>query len=404
MTYGDHCVYFHGAEAPLVRASSLERLRSRLREVQARGTRVLLIPHHVGYRAGWRGIDWDAFTAELSPVVEMVSMHGCAESGDGPRPYLHTMGPRDSGSSMWEGLRRGYLFGVVGSSDHHSAHPGSHGHGRLAVWAPELTRTEIWDAIERRRTYALTGDRIELRVALNGNPMGASVGATDTREIGVDVVAGGSLDYVEVVRNGRPVHRRSAHEITVPESPEFQGRVELRVGWGRKDEEIGWDLEFGVENGTVTGLEPRFRGDDVVSPLGAGGDVYQYSRWERLSPDRIGFRSRTRGNPTSVTDATQGFALEIRGNDDTRVIARINGQEVRYPLRELRTGSRSGYIGGFVSGGYRFERAIPRPEYAWSTRFVDRRASESRDWYSVRVRQQNDQWAWSSPIWVGRHG
>ena len=54
------------------------------------------------------------------------------------------------------------FFGLIGSTDHHSAFPGSHGFGRVAVWAESLSREAIWQAIRARRTYALTGDRIEV--------------------------------------------------------------------------------------------------------------------------------------------------------------------------------------------------------------------------------------------------
>jgi len=51
----------------------------------------------------------------------------------------------------------GHRFGLIGSTDHHSAHPGSHGHGRVAAWASELTRDGIWKAFLARRVYAPIG-------------------------------------------------------------------------------------------------------------------------------------------------------------------------------------------------------------------------------------------------------
>jgi hypothetical protein len=43
---------------------------------------------------------------------------------------------------------------------------------------------------------------------------------------------------------------------------------------------------------------------------------------------------------------------------------------------------------------------VPQTEFAHRFDLTDRRESTGRDWYYVRVRQRNDQWAWSSPIWV----
>src|SRR5699024_6355642 len=107
MAYGDHCIYYKGAHGPIIRANSLEELRVALRQSAQRGTPALAIPHHIGYRKGWRGINWDTYTEELSPVAEMVSMHGCGESDRAPRDYLHTMGPRDAESMAYYGLNAG---------------------------------------------------------------------------------------------------------------------------------------------------------------------------------------------------------------------------------------------------------------------------------------------------------
>ncbi len=50
-------------------------------------------------------------------------MHGCAENSQTDRPYLHSMGPTNGGSTMQQGLDENKVFGIVGNSDHHSAYP-----------------------------------------------------------------------------------------------------------------------------------------------------------------------------------------------------------------------------------------------------------------------------------------
>ena len=162
--HGDHCFYYNGARGQIIRAPTIQAMRREQVRLQQQGIDTLIIPHHICYLSGYRGINWDDFNPQFTPVVEMMSMHGCGEHDDAPRPYLHSMGPRDARSSLIAGLQCGHRFGIIGSSDHHAAHPGSHGHGRMAVWADDLTRAGIWSAIQARRTYALTGDRIELEV------------------------------------------------------------------------------------------------------------------------------------------------------------------------------------------------------------------------------------------------
>ena len=163
--YGDHCIYFKdGTDTTIINAPDLPSLRDTLRQSHRSS---LIIPHHIGYKQGNRGINWDAFTDEFSPVTEIFSFHGLSESSEGAYPYLHSMGPRHEHSTAQYGWSQGHVFGVVGSTDHHNAFPGSYGYGRLGVWAESLSRDAIWNAIKARRTYVLTGDRIELAYSLN---------------------------------------------------------------------------------------------------------------------------------------------------------------------------------------------------------------------------------------------
>jgi hypothetical protein len=190
--HGDHNIYFKQPHDDLFEASDLESLRGRLRQLGNKGVQCFLIPHHIGYLAHYRGINWDEFSSEFTPVVEIISMHGLAESDNAAYPYL-TMGPRHTGSTMQRGLSKGNVFGVIGSTDHHGAFPGSYGSGRAAVWANQLTRDGIWDALANRRTYALTGDNIRLAFSINGQPMGSILPHAPERRIEVKVT-GGSLN------------------------------------------------------------------------------------------------------------------------------------------------------------------------------------------------------------------
>ncbi len=401
LRYGDHVVYYPGARGEIIRAATLPELRDALRARRARGVECFAIPHHIGYLTGRRGISWADFTPEFTPVVEMVSMHGLAESDEGPYPYLHTMGPRDGRSTMQHGLRLGHVFGVIGSSDHHSAHPGSYGHGRLAVWARALTRPAIWDAIAARRSYALTGDRITLAVALNGAPMGAILPAARARRIEVAVVAGAAIDAVEILHNNRPVHRWSpAPPPRRPVATRDPVKVHLEVGWGDRHRAVDWEVELRVEGGRLLGVEPRFRGYPVVSPQGREEPGYAFSAAERVGDAGVRFRTRTWGNVTTQTPSTQGVALEVAGDAATRICGTINGHAVEVTLDALAEGARAGYLGGFRTPAWVLSRAVPRTEYAAQLSFQHSARSQTRDWYYVRVSQKNGQWAWSSPIWV----
>jgi hypothetical protein len=400
MTYGDHCVYYRSGTGPLEPSQSqtLEELRTQLRALGQRGLAAMALPHHIGYLRGFRGINWSTYTDEFAPVIELVSMHGNGEDDHGPRPYLHTMGPRDFGSMAYRGLEAGHRFGFIGSTDHHSAHPGSYGYGRAMVWSDALTRDSIWDAIQRRRTYCVTGDRIMLATAVNGVGMGGVSTSSGARRIDVSVRGGSSLDYVEIIRNGTVIHR--SRVSAAPRRSEFTGIVALAVGWGEVGVPQLWDIDIAVEGGRIDAVEPRLHGYDIVAPTDDEPDAYSFSDWQQTDSAHVRLSTRTMGNPTVMTDATQRLALHLTGDANTTVCARINGQEVRHTIGELLQGPRVGFTGGFVSPSFVFERAEPSESLAIDVSIVDETGTGPGDWYYARVRQHNEQYAWSSPTWV----
>jgi len=69
-------------------------------------------------------------------------------------------------------------------------------------------------------------------------------------------------------------------------------------------------------------------------------------------------------------------------------------------LADLLAGPRAHYLGGFLTPVYYFHRAMPLHETTAQFSLTHHAQSDRRDWYYVRVRQQNGHWAWSSPIWV----
>jgi hypothetical protein len=393
IAYGDHCVYYKDArDSHILDAPDLPALRAAVKKL---ATPALLIPHHIGYKQGSRGINWSAFSDELSPVAEIFSFHGLSESSEGPYPYLHSMGPRHECSTAQYGWAQGHIFGIIGSTDHHNAFPGSYGYGRLGVWAETLTRDGLWDAIRARRTYALTGDRIVLHTALNGQPMGAICPPDGERRISVDVTGGGALDYVEVLRNNEIIHRENVLPVR---GAGGVYKLYIEAGWGEQQEPVDWDVALRIEGGQLRDVEPRFRGFGPTDSPDA--EDYAFSRWTRDGDDGVRFHTRTRPNASLHTATTEGLALEIAGDARTRLTATINGQQHDLCLGDLLTGSRTFYLGGFVSPAISFHRAVPQTEFAHRFDLTDRRESTGRDWYYVRVRQRNDQWAWSSPIWV----
>ena len=397
--YGDHTVYYNSAEGEIICAGDMPEMRAALRQVREGGGDAMLMPHHIGYKSGYRGVNWDEVDPEFIHVVEIMSMHGASESPTIPYRYLHTMGPLDWRSSLQYGLAQGHVVGVVGGTDHHSAHPGSYGHGRAGVWASDLTREAIWQALVARRTYALTGDRIALEFALNGQPMGAIAPASRCRAVEVAVIGGDALDMIEILHNNRPIHRWNPAPVPPVTWPSTV-KVYLELGWGERGVTVDWGAELDVRDGELLSVEPRFRGHEIVEPQASEQDVYAFSQWERAGESGVAFTTRTWGNPTTTTPNTQGMCFEIRADAHTRIAGRINGRPVDVPIRDLLAGPRAEYLGGFLTPAFCFHRAVAEPEYTAHLSLDHEASGAERDWYHVRVRQANGHWAWSSPIWV----
>ncbi len=391
--HGDHCVYFKSPQnQPILASPDLSALKE---DLQLLKSPCFVIPHHIGYRQGFRGINWSTFSEPLSPVVEIFSFHGASEQSKGPFPYYHSMGPRDHKSCAQYGWAQGHIFGVIGSTDHHNAFPGSYGAGRMGVWADSLTRDGIWEAIDQRRTVALTGDRIQVMFSLNGQPMGAVCPADKEREIEISVEGCDRIDSLEILHNNTLLHREC------PKSPKYGSsryRIFLELGWGETPKATQWQVEIRVSDGKIQSAEPHFRGFN-----GKGypeDDTFAYSEIDLSLPESIHLSTRTRPNPTPLTPATEGVVFELEGNQTTRIEASINGKTYSCSLGELIAGTQTHYLGGFVSPAVCFHQAVPQSEYRMHIHLAHTSPAKKRDWYYVRVRQENGQMAWSSPIWV----
>lgn len=403
---GDYTVVYYSYDGDILKVKSLGELHDKIKKLHRQGKKVLIFPHHIGYRKGRRGINWDSFNGELSPVVEILSMHGCSENDESSRPFLHTMGPCDYKSTMQHGLEKGHFFGVIASTDHHSAHPGSYGHGRTAVWAKNKSREAIWEALENRRTYAVTGDRIELEFAVNSAMMGQIIVAAGKRNIHAHIKGGGAIDYVDIIKNGNLFKRFSQYDMERKdyENKKIKTKLMLELGWGKKDIRFDWEAVFGISEGKIISIEPRFRGLEVVSPLDKKDSMpneYYFSHSEQIDSRNVQFKTSSFGNTTNSTKAMQGMCLEVEMPLHAKILAEINKRNIEIPFRRLIEGAYADNIGEIETPAFCFHRAPMEWEYTWNLSCEDFASDEStHDVYYMRVRQQNDQWAWSSPILV----
>jgi len=205
--YGDKVVLFLGGDQPYLcvddpRSNTAAKLYEQLRRSDA-----ITISHHTCYPPGsWcSSTDFDTVETDVERLVELWSMHGSSEGYD---PQDRPLRDSDPTRTVMAALRKGLRLGFVAGSDSHSARPGGsikepypYWGGLTAVWAESLTRRSIFSALYARRTYALTGARIILKMTVNDAFMGSEIPYSENADIQIDVWAPKKIKKVELIKN-----------------------------------------------------------------------------------------------------------------------------------------------------------------------------------------------------------
>ncbi len=399
--FGDYCMIFPEDQPELFLPDHVDRL---LKFAEDRNA--LAIPHHLAYARGWRGANFDHFTASVSPVVEIFSEHGCSESVTSPVGDFirHSMGGRVTENTIERQLSKGLRFGFVASSDDHRGCPGAYGEGLVAVWARENTAAALIDAVRQRRTYAVTGDRIQLDFAVNGQPMGSELPATADRQIDVSVRAPDSVKSIELIRNGRVIERHFPEDTAQRPAP-LPGQVNcrLRYGWGPWGAlDLGricdWDIRVSIEGGRFLHAIPCFQ----TAPFSED----RRDRLKVISDQELHLVSHTSRVNSYSEDPTKAVILEMQIDqpDATLTVSlkQPNAQQRSVPLRDLQEDNTIDFTGTFTAESFMLERLVGPSERSARLRWQDRRPRRAEpDWYYVRVQQHNNHMAWSSPVWIG---
>jgi len=394
--WGDYCLYYPGDEGELFYADNLQQLQAHAREHGC-----LLIPHHLAYPLGWRGIGWDAFDPSLAPVVEIYSEHGGSERDRGPFAMIrHSCGGRTTGGTAQAALQRGFRVGFIASTDDHLGYPGAYGEGIAAVYATELTREAILDAIRQRRTYAATGDRIKLQLTLNGEMMGREVVAPGTRHIDARVEGWDEIESVEVVKNGHVLARGFPDDRP---SDEWPDRMKCRVEWG-----WGPWADLGMERIVDWEMSLEAHGCELlaVMPCFQSGPFAPDRRNRVLETTSTGCRwqSHTSRRQAFAEQATNALVFEIAGPADASLELHITQpaeRTISRTLGQLMESSAAEFTGGFTSESVLVHRLIPARMYETTLSLADGPSGTGEtDYYYLRARQANGHMAWSSPIWA----
>ena len=133
----------------------------------------------------------------------------------------------------------------MGGSDNHTGMPGralryaerdefhTYGGGLTAVWAEDLTREAIFDAVRARHCYATSGARIFLDLRLEGARMGSELTWPQRgrpRRVAIEAHGTCALRSVALVKNNRDLKTWTWRPRTEDVELEFEDAEPARNG------------------------------------------------------------------------------------------------------------------------------------------------------------------------------
>ena len=209
---------------------------------ELKGVEFICIPHQL---ADWQHkgggnppTDWSFADETLQPVAEIFQTRESYEYLGCPRQAPH--GKPKRGHYLQDAWARGIVIGVIASPDHGG------GKGKAGVWAEELTRERIFEAVRARHTFGTSGAKMALRFSAGDAMMGDKV-KRQGGPVSFNVEALAARDIVEVVifRNNEIVYKSSpnAQQCGVEWTDRHPLKADMAWYYARiqcKDKELAW--------------------------------------------------------------------------------------------------------------------------------------------------------------------
>jgi hypothetical protein len=230
--------------------------------------------------------------------------------------------------------------------------------------------------------------------------MGASIDAAGQVEVAYGVRGRDELDVVELVQDGRVVHRAWAREAVAPEAA-FEEPVQVRLEWGwgpwtalALDRVTDWRFELAVEDGRLLRAFPCLQSGPF--------DEARRHRFERDGDGRLRIRSHTSRRGAYRENPNQSVVLELAGTPATRLRLAMTepvAATTITSLGDLLAASRNLETGPFPRESYQWHRLVPRAASALAGRVAVPVAAGRSSIY-LRARPRNGHLAWASPVFV----
>lgn len=372
---GDHNIYFLGDDEEIHRSdhwliedrSDEDTDRYPVSELWEtfRGRRDVMAVAHVGGRYA----NLNFHDLERVPLIEVHSHHGTFEW------FLE------------EALERGLRVGFVANSDDHTCRPGltypSDGFttkgGYTGVYTSELTRKALWEALWARRCYATTGERMILRVDVDGHAMGDEFKTNKNPRISVRVVGTAPLHELELKRDTKTIFRHPFAE------PRNSADRLIKVEWSgvrvrSRPKRVDWEGGLQLDKGRITDYE-EFAFD------------YSTQGIRRVSDKELEWTSTTGGDPDGVIlklDAPEDAEITFH----TKPIAfTFRWRDVEYEPMVFDAGGVNQRVKVSTISGGELPKSI-------QFTYTDESPEKGPNPYWVRVVQSDGNMAWSSPVYV----
>lgn len=216
--FGHHGFLYPGSEGPILRCTDPDQDTLEKIYAIAKQHGAMIIANHPA-EDGW-GFDWNkGHNDNVERLVEVYSIGGAYDTpAEGNYPFPSRRVKRPSpGNFVIDGLKKGFRLGMIGVGDVHDGRPGDALHqlqeepqgykellgpGLTGVWAKELTREAVFEALRNRRVFATTNNRTWLKFSINEHPMGSEFKAGGKLNILVEAASDRNIQRIELFKEG----------------------------------------------------------------------------------------------------------------------------------------------------------------------------------------------------------
>ena len=341
---------------------------------------VMAIPH-----VGGRAANFDYYNPELMKVIEIHSHHGIFD---------------------WfqdEAIRRKMKVGFIATSDDHTSRLGlsypvgtnsdNFGatfdvvSGLTAVYAKELTRESIWEALQARRCYASTNSRTILAFEVNGHMMGEEIDAEGSALLSLRVDCAAPVDRVELYRD------LNCLKTFYPYPVDTQRHVKrVKIVWSGvrsrfRKKSVLWNGSVFIRNGRLV------HGENYAIDRDSEGIQNQSNQY-------VNFHSQTSGDedgmildvvPTSLEHCQIIFASK-------QVTLTVNLSDLSQEPVEFPVGAENRKVQFSLEP--HLPEFLPNQPFHFECELSDNQPEDGLNIYYARVYLKDGNRAWSSPVFV----